>query len=466
MLELLLDAFRHSASAIHLSTNSSVTHPTEPHHDLHHNIAFDSHHLQPVQIYRIRSSSCLAAMAPIIASTGQTRSRLPTQWLQNASAKSSAATAVKHVDHDALLQGNPVRWSTHTLAADPNDTVRSCADSTTSTYVDTFAHRRKGRVSDMTFVDPSDDDASAALMRSQSRSSSLDDLSLTLNDDDDDASHLTTLTKYKANLIHDNDTRAHNERNVKVDSLHSKVEYDSHDDDMATRIDRLMAATMEALEASNRLVLDTLSSRAKLAQLNAMEAALDSHLDAREAHLHRQIQAVTDMTDFVSKTAAELHKLTSPAAGLRVTSGAASAGQITTLADSAELQVREAAATGIVQALDRDATIGKTAAKRLERMLQTPSPNASPSSAASPQRRNTQSSRRAFSVSNFASKQASIAEEGDEKEGSPRLPGTAVESKAQALQQILQRQHPTAAPRLRRRSARSATTAALQARSS
>ncbi|KAJ1021176.1 hypothetical protein NDA16_003962 [Ustilago loliicola] len=120
------------------------------------------------------------------------------------------------------------------------------------------------------------------------------------------------------------------------------------------------------------------------------------------------------MTEFVSKTSAELQRLVSPTTtAVRLPSGGTSTSQLTTLADPAELEVRGAAATGIVQALDRDATIGKTAAKRLERMLQTPAttPTSSPSSAASAQRRATNSARRAFSISNFASVQASIAEE-------------------------------------------------------
>ncbi len=154
------------------------------------------------------------------------------------------------------------------------------------------------------------------------------------------------------------------------------------DDDLAERIDRLMAATMEALEASNALVLDTLASRAKLAQLNAMEAALDSHLDTREAHLRRQITAVSDMSDFMARTTAELDKLTRLGQASRRSSvDHSSANPITALADAAGLQVRGAAAAGIVQAQDRDATIGKTAAKRLERMLHAPTtPSASPSS--------------------------------------------------------------------------------------
>ncbi|SJX65153.1 uncharacterized protein SRS1_16012 [Sporisorium reilianum f. sp. reilianum] len=318
-------------------------------------------------------------MAPVITSAGQTRSRLPTKWMQTAS---STTTKSKLVDDHPSPSESPLRWSTHTPAADPHDTIRSRADSTTSTFVDTFAHRRKNRISDLTFVDHFDEAALTHLPRSDSLASNLNDASLTLNNDDDDD--------------HDDDG------------------YDLEDDDMAQRIDRLMAATMEALEASNRLVLDTLSSRAKLAQLNAIEAALDSQLDAREAHLRRQIQAVTDMTDFVAKTSADLQKLTAASNGLRVPSGVASTSQLSTLADPAELQVRDAAATGIVQALDRDATIGKTAAKRLERMLQTPSPTASPSSSASAHQRNTIKSsagRRAFSISNFAAVQSSIAEE-------------------------------------------------------
>ncbi|CDW95754.1 hypothetical protein [Sporisorium scitamineum] len=326
-------------------------------------------------------------MAPIIASAGQTRSRLPTKWMQGAS------TTTKLVDGRTSPSESPLRWSTHTLAADPHDTVRSRADSTASTFVDTFAHRRKNRISDLTFVDHFDQAALTHLPRS-------DTASILTNEYDHHASN--------APLPH-------------TDAIDND-DVDLEDDDaMAQRIDRLMEATIQALEASNRLVLDTLSSRAMLAQLNAIEAALDSHLDAREAHLKRRIQAVTDMTDFVAKTSAELSKLTGASNGPRVPSGVASTSQLSTLADPAELQVRDAAATGIVQALDRDATIGKTAAKRLERMLQTPSPTASPTSAAPAQQRKNyhNAGRRAFSISSFASVQSSIAEEAQHEHQGP-----------------------------------------------
>lgn len=364
-----------------------------------------------------------AAMAPAIASTGQSRSRLPPKWMQQATLK-SAAPVTRPTDQAASLQESPIRWSTHTLAADPNDTVRSRAESTTSTYVDAFAHRRQSRISDLTFVDHLEDPGSTRFTPSESLTSSINDLSLTLNNDDDDR-------PYSVDLPHQKPPQAlQHDRNQDpiTDGLDSDQDNSGDDqdmnDDIASRIDRLMAATMEVLENSNRLVLDTLSSRAKLAQLNAMEAALDSHLDAREAHLHRQIQAVTDMTAFVSKTTVELQRLTAPT--IRLPSGGASTSQLTTLADPAELEVRSAAAAGIVQALDRNATIGKTAVKRLERMLQTPTtPTSSPSSAASSQRRSTDSTRRVFSISNFASVQDSIAEEGQaERDDTNSTPNT------------------------------------------
>lgn len=300
-----------------------------------------------------------------------------------------------------------------------SDSIRSRADSTT-TYVDTFAHRRKSRISDLTFVDQLEDAPTTHLSSSQSLASSLNDLSLTLNDDDavDQSDQPMILPGHKAFLTpHDHIGCPPYGRIINTENSDSDDDDDDdlgEDGDLAERIDRLMAATMEALESSNRLVLDTLASRAKLAQLNAVEAALGSQLDARESHLHRQIQAVTDMTEFVSQKSAELQKLTSPFQATRLSSGASSTTQRATVSDPAELAVRGAAATGIVQALDRDATIGKTAAKRLERMLQAPSSpsTTSPSAAASAQSRNGGASRRAFSTSNFATVQSGIAEEG------------------------------------------------------
>ncbi len=360
-------------------------------------------------------------MAPVIASTGQTRSRLPPKWMQphRATPKTVVADS-KPIERSAcaVTRDSPVRWSTHTLAGDSNDTVRSRAESTTSTYVDTFAHRRKSRISDLTCIDHADPTDIAHLTPSQSLASSINDLSLTLNDDDELPS---TTMPHDDKLAHynrsDDIVISDADRNFSAAAsypIHDDTDDDNEDDDdLAERIDRLMAATMEALEASNALVLDTLASRAKLAQLNAMEAALDSHLDTREAHLRRQITAVSDMSDFMARTTAELDKLTRLGQASRRSSvDHSSANPITALADAAGLQVRGAAAAGIVQAQDRDATIGKTAAKRLERMLHAPTtPSASPSSAASPQRRDPNPSRRAFSISNFASVQSSIAEE-------------------------------------------------------
>ncbi|SPC64436.1 uncharacterized protein UHOD_07279 [Ustilago sp. UG-2017b] len=384
-------------------------------------------------------------MAPAIASTGQSRSRLPPKWMQQATLK-SAAPITRPTDRAASLQESPIRWSTHTLAADPNDTVRSRAESTTSTYVDAFAHRRKSRFSDLTFVDHLEDPGSTRLTPSESLTSSINDLSLTLNNDGDDRPYPVDLPHQKPPQVLQHDRN----QDPITDGLDSDQDNSGDDqdmnDDIASRIDRLMAATMEALENSNRLVLDTLSSRAKLAQLNAMEAALDSHLDAREAHLHRQIQAVTDMTAFVSKTTVELQRLTAPT--IRLPSGGASTSQLTTLADPAELEVRSAAAAGIVQALDRNATIGKTAVKRLERMLQTPTtPTSSPSSAASSQRRSTDSTRRVFSISNFASAQDSIAEEGQAERDDTSSTPNADSSQDQSNRVATPTATPTATPK-------------------
>lgn len=363
-------------------------------------------------------------MAPVIATTSQKRSRLPPKWMEHATLKSAAPTS-KPINHSAILNDSPVRWSTHTLAADPNDTVRSRAESTTSTYVDTFAHRRKGRISDLTCVDHLDDSDPAHITTSESLTSSLDDLSLTLNDDIDEPTQLLDLPNCMTSLDHHNkdDDLAHSQNDHSIEDNDTNID---QDDDLAERIDRLMAATMEALESSNRLVLDTLSSRAKLAQIHAMEAALDSHLDHREAHLYRQIQAVEDMTSFVAKSSAELQNLLSSSQAARRPSMTTTTAQITALADPADLEVRGTAATGIVQALDRDATIGKTAAKRLERMLQTPTPpKSSPSSVVSPQRRTSDANRRAFSISSFAAVQSSIAEEGQQEyDDTPTTPKT------------------------------------------
>ncbi|EPQ30881.1 uncharacterized protein PFL1_01778 [Pseudozyma flocculosa PF-1] len=157
---------------------------------------------------------------------------------------------------------------------------------------------------------------------------------------------------------------------------------DSDEEDEADpRLDALIAQTMRALEVSNNLLLSTLNSRAKFAQLRAIEASIDIGLDRRERSVRRQLHAVEQMTDFVGAKSDELRDLLASGSATRPytlaraqTAGANQAGlaslpSLETLASTSSGKAKADVGVGIVEAQDRDATIGKTAAKRLEKML-------------------------------------------------------------------------------------------------
>ncbi|PWZ01997.1 hypothetical protein BCV70DRAFT_54862 [Testicularia cyperi] len=346
-------------------------------------------------------------MPPTI-SHNQARSRLPANWRQ--SDDKGAPVVAAAAKHRKLAHGcspvTPIRWSTHTLTPDPvdsgpndpYDTIRTRSD--TSQPYDTFAHRRKSRISDLTCVDL------------------FDEADITSDDTANDLSILTNPTEHSDDSIPlpSSDTET-----TRIDSIDGRLapgqSSDSHKDDMearesedeedleadyAARINRLMASTMHALEASNAIVLDTLTSRAKLAQLYAIEASLDSQLSAREANLRRQIQALDDMSDFVARKSLELQNLVS-----QQSFGAVSI-KSTLSSNMVSADTGATAASGIVEAIDKDATIGKTAAKRLEKMLgsATAAGPSTSSPAASPvgHRRTggvSAGPRRAFSISAF-----------------------------------------------------------------
>lgn len=300
--------------------------------------------------------------------TNQARARLPPKWMTPQPPTTTTTTPALTQQHDTF------RWSTHTLAPESEQVSKSDgARPRSSSPYDSVALRRKSRISDLTCVDIDDDGAFTS-----------------------------------------NDAPSHRAHTPDTDS-------DDEGEDLSARIDHLMASTMQALEASNRLVLDTLETRAKLAQLHSAEAALDSHFTSREASLRRQIQAVDDMSDFVSRKSLELQQLTAPS-GVSATSMKA--------VEHASVSA-QGAGVGIVQALDRDATIGKTAAKRLEKMLQ-----GGPASPTAPRRAS--GSRRTFSVNTFGPTHDSIAEE----ERGP--------SQAQSPRAVAEIRTPTASPSKKR----------------
>ncbi|KAN0065301.1 hypothetical protein ACQY0O_001136 [Thecaphora frezii] len=146
-------------------------------------------------------------------------------------------------------------------------------------------------------------------------------------------------------------------------------------------LNALVARTMQALVLSNDLLVSTLASRASFAQLRALESNIQCDMDRREQDVRRQLHAVEQMSDLVAAKANELQSLlasgsaTRPYALARTrTAGAGTSAldslpSIETLAVGTSTQGRGPVGIGIVEAQDRDATIGKTAAKRLEKML-------------------------------------------------------------------------------------------------
>ncbi|PWN54110.1 hypothetical protein IE53DRAFT_39380 [Violaceomyces palustris] len=147
-------------------------------------------------------------------------------------------------------------------------------------------------------------------------------------------------------------------------------------------LDRLLAATMQALEASNNLLISTLADRAKLAKFRALESQIEAEMDRKEKELEKELKLVDQMADWVSKKCNDLDALTG---GLRTRT---SQPRVTTsefaLKETAGLDVDARASglsgglgIGVVEAQDGDATIGKTAAKRLERVLRSHSSSAS-----------------------------------------------------------------------------------------
>ncbi|CAO1615109.1 unnamed protein product [Parajaminaea phylloscopi] len=136
-------------------------------------------------------------------------------------------------------------------------------------------------------------------------------------------------------------------------------------------LDATLASTMLSLERANSLLLSTMDSRAQLARLRAMQSQLDGSLQEREEELLRQIEHNRAMSRAIERVSAELDEvLTSqpqrPAARRSGNSwriqGPTQAG-IDVSYNSTHLE-------GIVEAQDSSATIGKSAAKRLEKMLQ------------------------------------------------------------------------------------------------
>lgn len=143
-------------------------------------------------------------------------------------------------------------------------------------------------------------------------------------------------------------------------------------------LDAALSSTMKALEAANALLISTMSSRTNLARLRAAETSLDDLMSDREMELLGQIESNRQMADRMDRICEELSEMATsfsplsspPSLRPSTFAGKQSWGPASTGLTTAEARVSvDPKLGGIVEALDENATVGKTAAKRLERML-------------------------------------------------------------------------------------------------
>lgn len=137
-------------------------------------------------------------------------------------------------------------------------------------------------------------------------------------------------------------------------------------------LDAVLASTMLALEKANSLLLSTMSGRAQIAKLRASESELDSLMEQKERDLQRLLDQNRSMSQTMEKVNAELDSfLTSTApqsSATRLGSGWRVQGPAV---PSSDVHFHSTQLEGIVEAQDKGATVSKSAAKRLERVLST-----------------------------------------------------------------------------------------------
>ncbi|MCO5549744.1 hypothetical protein L7F22_003217 [Adiantum nelumboides] len=167
-------------------------------------------------------------------------------------------------------------------------------------------------------------------------------------------------------------------------------------------LDAALSSTMLALTTANSLLLSTMSSRRELARLRALEAELDSDLAKKEDDIKRQIEFNRKTTRWMERACKKLDDVIQgrePLSGIEsideldelnaklqgssnvpsFTPGSRFMSRHDRAPSTAATDSKQLAATfGIVEAKDDNATIGKSAAKRLERMLHKSTPLSGP----------------------------------------------------------------------------------------
>ncbi|KAK0542666.1 hypothetical protein OC846_002618 [Tilletia horrida] len=227
-------------------------------------------------------------------------------------------------------------------------------------------------------------------IRSRTTSSALESIGTSLPSGD------TTL--FHNSLVHNQELQSQALASEEEDDDDEGDESDSSADPVQrAAFEHLFKATVSALEQSNSLLLATLDSRSQLASLRAQQGAVERDMNARELELRRRLEANRDMADWVRHSAEQLESLVRDLDAERLRAaggiGAPSEGsawgfsrpshwRVPSLgglgsvfggadAESSTEQVGQAASTAPATADDDPAnmTIGKTAAKRLERVL-------------------------------------------------------------------------------------------------
>lgn len=162
-------------------------------------------------------------------------------------------------------------------------------------------------------------------------------------------------------------------------------------------LDAALSSTMLALTTANSLLLSTMASRREMARMRALESALESELDKRESQIKRQIDSTNMTTQWIENASRRLDDLLAGRTPESITTNE-ELEQITALVESrfpskpnphsfirsqgnVDMPHERIPSTGhivnnersnvlgIVEARDESATIGKSAAKRLEKML-------------------------------------------------------------------------------------------------
>lgn len=135
-------------------------------------------------------------------------------------------------------------------------------------------------------------------------------------------------------------------------------------------LDTALTSTMLALEAANSLLISTMEGRARLVKMRALENELAASLKQREQDLQRSLDRNSAMSEAIDRVSAELDEMLSSTAPRPAAIRSGNNWKVQS-PKHAEINVHyhSAPLEGIFEAQDRNASIGRSAMKRLERVL-------------------------------------------------------------------------------------------------